>query len=89
MARRICKLTNKSQRNNVDLRNYSQLIIDTINKIAPNKNPIVNQHSFSTDPLTHSEAVKLGFALAMIPEISKLGIWVHTFRLFDGKIVED
>ena len=89
MARRVCKLTDKNQRNNVDLRNYSQTIIDTINKIAPNKNPIVYQHSFSTDPLTHSQSVKLGFALAEIPEIAKLGIWVKTFRLFDGRIIED
>ncbi|MBR2140027.1 MAG: hypothetical protein IJ963_04095 [Phascolarctobacterium sp.] len=89
MPRRVCKLTDKSQRNNVDLRNYSQTIINTINKIAPNKNPTVNQHSFSTDPLTHSEAVKLGFALAEIPEIAELGIWVKTFRLFDGRIIED
>ena len=89
MPRRVCKLTDKSQRNNVDLRNYSQTIINTINKIAPNKNPTVNQHSFSTDPLTHSEAVKLGFALAEVPEIAKLGIWVKTFRLFDGRIIED
>ncbi len=89
MARRICKLTDKNQRNNVDLRNYSQTIIDTINKIAPNKNPIVSQYSFSTDVLTHSEAVKIGFALAEIPEIAKLGIWVQTFRLFGGRIVKD
>lgn len=89
MARRVCKLTDKNQRNNVDLRNYSKTIIDTINKIAPNKNPIVYQHSFSTDPLTHSQSVKLGFALAEIPEIAKLGIWVKTFRLFDGRIIED
>lgn len=89
MTRRVCKLTDKNQRNNVDLRNYSQAIIDTINKIAPNKNPIVYQHSFSTDPLTHSQSVKLGFALAEIPEIAKLGIWVKTFRLFDGRIIED
>ena len=89
MPKRICKLTDKTQRNNVDLRNYSQTIIDTINKIAPNKNPIVYQHSFSTDPLTHSQSVKLGFALAEIPEIAKLGIWVKTFRLFDGRIIED
>jgi len=89
MPRRICKLTDKTRRKNVDLRNYSQTIIDTINKIAPNKNPIVSQYSFSTDVLTHSEAVKIGFALAMLPEIADLGIWVKTFRLFDGRIVED
>lgn len=89
MARRICRLTDKKLRKTVDLRNYSKLIIDTINKIAPNKNPQVNEFSFSTDPLTHSESIRIGLALAEIPEIAELGIWVHTFRLFDGRIVED
>jgi len=89
MPKRICKLTDKTRRNNVDLRNYSQTIIDIINKIAPNKNPVVEEHSFSTDVLTQSESVRIGFALAEIPEIAKLGTWVHTFRLFDGRIVKD
>ena len=89
MPKRICKLTDKTRRNNVDLRNYSQIIIDIINKIAPNKNPVVEEHSFSTDVLTQSESVRIGFALAEIPEIAKLGTWVQTFRLFDGRIVKD
>ncbi len=89
MPKRICKLTDKTRRKNVDLRNYSQTIIDIINKIAPNKNPVVEEHSFSTDVLTQSESVRIGFALAEIPEIAKLGTWVQTFRLFDGRIVKD
>ena len=66
MPKRICKLTDKTQRNNVYLRNYSQTIIDIINKIAPNKNPVVEEHSFHTDLLTHSQSVRIGFALAGI-----------------------
>ena len=89
MPRRICKLTDKTQRKNVDLRDYSQTIIDIINKIAPNKNPVVEEHSFSTDVLTQSESVRIGFALAEIPEIAKLGTKVQTFRLFDGRIAKD
>ena len=89
MPKRICKLTDKTQRKNVDLRDYSQTIIDIINKIAPNKNPVVEEHSFSTDVLTQSESVRIGFALAQNPEIAKLGTWVQTFRLFDGRIVKD
>lgn len=89
MARRVCKLTDKNLRDSVDLRVYSQLIIDTINRIAPNKNPRVDKSSFSTDVLTHSEAIRIGLALAEIPEIVQLGIWIPTFRLFDGRIVED
>ena len=89
MPKRICKLTDKTQRKNVDLRDYSQTIIDIINKIAPNKNPVVEEHSFSTDVLTQSQSVRIGFALAEIPEIARLGTWVQTFRLFDGRIVKD
>lgn len=89
MPKRICKLTDKTRREKVDLRNYSQTIIDIINKIAPNKNPVVEKHSFSTDVLTQRESVKIGIALAEIPEIAKLGTWVQTFRLFDGRIVKD
>ena len=89
MAKRICKLADKSLRETVDLRDYEDLIIDTINEIAPNKNPVVEKEYFSTDVLTHSEAVKIGFALAEKPEIAKLGILVSIFRLFNGRIVED
>lgn len=89
MAKRVCRLTDKNLRQSVDLRDYSQIIIDTINKVAPNKNPVVEEHSFSTDVLTHSEAIKIGLALAEIPAMTKLGILVSIFRLFDGRIVKD
>ena len=88
MAKRICKLTDKKLRETVDLRNYEDLIIDTINEIAPGKNPVVEKDHFSTDVLTHSEAVKIGFALAET-DIAKLGIVVSIFRLFNGHIVKD
>ena len=89
MPKRICKLTDKTQRKNVDLRDYSQTIIDIINKIAPNKNPLVEQYSFSTDELTQSQSVRIGVALAEIPELAQFGKWKQTFRLFDGRIVKD
>lgn len=89
MAKRICKLADKSLRKTVDLRDYEDLIIETVNEVAPNKNPIVKKDHFSTDVLTHSEAVRIGFALAEKPEIAKLGILVSIFRLFNGRIVED
>ena len=89
MAKRICKLADKSLRKTIDLRDYEDIIIDTINEVVPNKNPIVQSDHFSTDVLSHSQAVKLGFALAEKPEIAKLGILVSIFRLFNGHIVED
>lgn len=89
MAKRICKLTDKKLRETVDLRNYEDLIINTINEVAPGKNPDVQKDHFSTDVLSHSESIKIGFALAEIPEIAKLGILVSIFRLFNGRIVEE
>ena len=89
MAKRICKLADKSLRKTIDLRDYEDIIIDTINEIAPGKNPVVAKEFFSTDELTHSESIRIGFALAEKPEIAKLGILVSIFRLFNGRIVEE
>lgn len=89
MAKRICKLTDKALRETVDLRDYEDLIVSTINEIVPSKNPVVGKDYFSTDVLTHSEAIKIGLALAEKPAIAKLGILVSVFRLFNGRIVED
>ena len=89
MTRRVCKLADKNNRKNVDLRDYEDIILNVINEIAPNKNPKVEEHSFSSDPLTQSEAVRLGLALSAIPDLAVLGKTITTFRLFDGRIVED
>ena len=82
--RRKCKLSD-SEYKNVDLRKYSDIIIDTINSTVPDKNPKVFESYFSTDILTQSEAVLIGRALAKIDELSVYGKTVTTFRLFDGK----
>ena len=89
MTRRICKLADKNNRESVDLRDYEDIILNVINEIAPNKNPKVEEHSFSSDPLTQSQAVRLGLALSAIPDLAVLGKTITTFRLFDGRIVED
>ena len=89
MTRRVCKLADKENRKAIDLRDYEDIIIDTINKVIPNKNPKVEEHFFSTDRLTQSEAVRLGLALSAIPDLAVLGKTITTFRLFDGRIVED
>ena len=89
MTRRICKLADKNNRESVDLRDYKDIILNVINEIAPNKNPKVEEHSFSTDRLTQSEAVRIGLALSAIPELAVLGKTITTFRLFDGRVVED
>ena len=89
MTRRICKLADKNNRESVDLRDYKDIILGVINKIAPNKNPIIEKGYFSTDRLTQSEAVRIGLALSAIPDLAVLGKTITTFRLFDGRIVED
>jgi hypothetical protein len=82
--RRKYKLTNKDYKD-INLKNYEQIIIDTINKTVPNKNPKVFKDYFSTDVLNQSESVAIGRALSKIEELSVLGKSVTTFRLFDGK----
>ena len=83
--RRKCRLVNSDLKNKVDLRQYEQIIIDTVNSTIPDKNPKVFKDYFSTDPLTQSESVALGRALAKIPELNNLGKTITTFRLFDGR----
>ena len=82
--RRKFKLTNSNFRN-TNLKIYEHIIIDTINKTVPNKNPKVFEDYFSTDVLNQSESVAIGRALSKIEELSILGKSVITFRLFDGK----
>ena len=49
--RRKYKLADSSH-DNVDLRKYRKLIVDTVNKTVGDKNPKVFKEYFSTDPLT-------------------------------------
>ncbi len=82
--RRKCTLANANFRN-INLKNYEQIIIDTINQTVPGKDPKVFENYFSTQALNQSEAVKLGRALAKISELSAFGQEKKIFRLFDGK----
>ena len=85
--KRKCKLSDSENRQ-VDLLQYKDEIIDTINRVVPGKNPEVFHDSFQTDPLERGESVKLGRALAKIPGLSKYGKEVTIFRLFAGELVE-
>ena len=75
-----------NQYHDVDMKRYSRIIIDTINKTVPNKHPKVFKDHFSTDPLTQSETVRVGRALSKLEELNSYGKTVITFRLFDGKV---
>lgn len=85
--RRECRFANKDYKD-VDLTQYSKIITDTIEKTVPGKNPVVEKNKFSTDMLSHKEAVKLGMALSSLSELEGYGKTVTIFRLFDGKIVD-
>lgn len=85
--RRKCRLAAKESRN-VDLREFEQIIINTVNMTVADKNPEVYADYFSTDPLTQTEAVMLGRALAKLPELKGYGKSITIFRLFDGKTYE-
>ena len=85
--RRECRLVNKDYKG-IDLTHYSKIIIDTIESTVPGKNPVVEKDKFSTDELTHKEAVKLGRALASLGELECYGKTITIFRLFDGKVVD-
>ena len=82
--RRKCRLADIDFRDE-DLRKYKNVIIATINKTVPNKNPRVFADYFSTDILTQWEAIQVSRALSKIPELNRFGKTVTTFRLFDGK----
>lgn len=56
------RLSDTSQ--DVDLRQYEDEIVSTINETVPGKHPKVYADYFTTDQLTHSEAVKIGRALS-------------------------
>lgn len=84
--KKIYKLADRSQK--ADLLDYKQEIIDTVNAVAPDKNPKVYADHFETDPLTHQEAVKLGRALSKISGLKSFGKQVTIFRLFEGSLKE-
>ncbi len=86
---RKCRLADSSHRD-VDLRNYEDIIIETINKTVPGKHPSVHKDCFLTDKLNQSEAVALGRALAKIDELIEDGFsrWEIEYYIYYGVDVE-
>ncbi len=72
----------------VDLCQYEDEIIQTINDTVPDKHPKVYPDHFTTDQLSQSEAVKIGRALSKRYNLQKYGKFITTFRLFSGRTVE-
>ena len=83
--RKKFRLANTDKRN-VDLTLYANLIIDAVNRTVPNKHPEIFTDCFVVDLLTQRESVLLGKELSSIPELNKLGKTVSIFRLFNGRV---
>ena len=86
--RRKCYLANTAFAN-TDLREFEEIIVETINNTVPGKRPKVYKDYFSTDVLTQSEAVSLGRALAKIENLKAMGKTITILRLFTGKVGTD
>lgn len=78
VKRRKYRLVNSTYES-VDLRQYEQLIVDAVNRIAPGKSPKVFKGYFSTDLLSQGEAVSLGRELSKLDELKGYGKEVTTF----------
>lgn len=72
----------------VDLRQFESQIVGTVEAVAPGKHPKVYQDHFTTDYLSHSEAVRIGRELSRCKELARYGKMLETFRLFKGRTVE-
>lgn len=86
--RRMFKLSDISHKN-VDLRNYESEILEIANRVIPGKNLKVYQTHFMTDELTQGERVRLGRELSKSSRLKQYGKEVISFRLFEGKSVEE
>ena len=82
------RLSDSTNAKDVDLRQYEDEIEDIINEAVPSKHPKVYKDHFTTDQLTHSEAVRIGRALSKSDNLAAFGKTVTTFRLFSGTTVE-
>ena len=71
------------------LREYEDEILEISDRIIPEKNPKVYQNYFMTDELTQGERVRLEREISKSPRLKQYGKKVMSFRLFEGKSVEE
>lgn len=86
--RRMFRLSDASHKD-IDLREYEDEILEIADRIIPGKNPKVYQNYFMTDELTQGERVRLGRELSKSPRLKQYGKEGTSFRLFEGKSVEE
>ncbi len=72
----------------IDLTDYEDVILDTVNRVVPGKHVKVYPDYFEIDMPTQKEAVQLGRELAKLKEFSGFGKHVTQYRLFAGRRVE-
>ena len=85
--RRMFRLSNATHKD-IDLREYEDEILEIADHIIPGKNPKVYQNYLMTDELTQRERVRLGREFSKSPRLKQYGKGVTSFRLFEGKRVE-
>ena len=86
--RRMFRLSDASH-NDIDFREYEDERLEIADHIIPGKNPKVYQNYLMTDELTQRERVRLGRELSKSPRLKQYGKEVTSFRLFEGKSVEE
>ncbi len=86
--RRMFRLSDASHKD-IDLREYEDEILEIADRIIPGKNSKVYQNYFMTDELTQGERVRLGRELSKSPRLKQYGKEMTSFRLFEGKSVEE
>ena len=67
----------------------TKILIFVSTRIIPGKNPKVYHNYFMTDEPTQGERVRLGRELSKSPRLKQYGKEVTSFRLFEGKSVEE
>ena len=86
---RECRLSDTANRKMVDLRDFRDEIESIIEETVPGKHPRVYKDHFTTDKLSKGEAIKIGQALSKNKKLATYGKAVYTFRLFDGRNIEE
>lgn len=73
----------------VDLTKFSDIIINTINSIAPGKHPEVSEDHYTVDVLTQRETVMVGQALSKQDKLKPFFKELHQYRLFEGRDIKE
>ena len=88
ISRRRFELANREY-SNVDLRDYKDIIIDTILDIAPDANPVVTESYYEINELPQHQRVAIGRALAKVQKLGKYCKKVEQARLFQGHLLPE